>query len=67
MLRSQLNNIHLLHEEGGVTIPGDAFLQAVIKVQLIAFDNAFEAEIADLTGKFLLEAAQRKVVGGEER
>ena len=61
------DDIHLLHQEGCIPVCSDAFLQAVIEMKLSVLDDAFEATVADLAGKFLLKAAQRQIVGGEER
>jgi len=53
-----LDDVHLLHEKGGVTVAGDPALQAVVKVQFTRFDNAFEAVVANGVGVAVFELAE---------
>ena len=62
-----LDDVHLLHEKGGVTVAGDAALQAIIEIKLTGFDNAFEAVVANGPWFGLFELAEGQVVGGEKR
>lgn len=60
-------DIHLLHQEAGIPVAGDALLEPVIEMQIVAFDNALETIVGYHAREFLFELAEGKVMGGEKR
>jgi len=60
-------NIHLLHQEAGVSVAGDALLEPVIEMQVVAFDNALKTIVGYHPRVFLFELAESKVVSGKKR
>ena len=64
MCTSTLYYSHLLHQESGILVMGNAFADAVIEVQTIFLDGAFKAIVPDLLWVYLLQLPKLQIMGG---